>query len=149
MSRAPEALLPEGVGGGEVCQTASSAAAGAPSADVGSCHSSTQGLERLAVRCGSSRSWLDETLAQEAAETCLLGQQRAWSGCLARWVHPHRPAAPSCQLWTAGAAAAWGAGEPLRRPFEQRPAPQQQPQACSGLSPGSAHGTADAAALSQ
>ena len=60
MGSAPEALLPEGVGGGEVCQTASGAAARAPSADVRSRHLSRQGLECLTVCCGGSRPWLDE-----------------------------------------------------------------------------------------
>ena len=44
MGGTPEALLPEGVGGGKVCQTASGAAARAPSADVRSGHLSRQGL---------------------------------------------------------------------------------------------------------
>ena len=68
---APEALLPEGVGGGEVCQTASSAAAGAPSARRG-------GLRLVQTGPGVPHGLLWQRqalagglLAQGPAETCL------------------------------------------------------------------------------
>ena len=59
MGSAPEALLPEGVGGGDVCQTASGAVAEAPSATVQSRHSSRQGMEVPHSLLWQQQPWLD------------------------------------------------------------------------------------------